>query len=438
MLVFFLYVFFLNFFSCFLNSWMLVFFSMMLICPFLLFLNFSSFLIKNDFFFMDIFSFTLIFLTLWICSLSLMSMSSIFSSSNFWLFLLSLNALFFILCLSFSCSNLLFFFFFFESSLIPTLIIIVGWGMKIERMKSGFFLLFYTLFGSLPLLIIISLCQGLNNSLFLGFLDFSYFNFLVFFFSILGFLIKMPMFLMHSWLPKAHVEAPVCGSMVLAGILLKLGGYGLHRFMFIYKFFFNLNYVWLFISVWGGILSSFISMRQIDMKSLVAFSSVSHMALVILGIMINFELSLISSYMMMISHGLCSSALFFLVNVVYERSGTRSILLNKGLLSFSPSLSLWWFLFCSFNMAAPPSMNLFSEMILVNCICSWSFFLIFFLMLACFLSAVYSLFLYVSLNHGKFFSNFFSLFSFEFRENLILILHLVPLVFFFLKIDFFF
>lgn len=125
----------------------------------------------------------------------------------------------------------------------------------------------------------------------------------------------------------------------------------------------------------------------------------------------------------MLAHGLCSSGLFCLANLSYERVRRRSLIINKGIMNFLPSLSLWWFLLCSGNIAAPPTLNLLGEISLLNRIISWSFFSIIFLSLLSFFRAAYSLYLFSLSQQGKFYSSLFSFFNISIREYLVLFLH---------------
>nr|YP_010580020.1 NADH dehydrogenase subunit 4 [Chironomus anthracinus]UZS77059.1 NADH dehydrogenase subunit 4 [Chironomus anthracinus] len=423
---------------CFMKNmfWMvqnMIFFSFFL-C---LFMSFNLSLFNSVMIFgMDVLSFGLILLSFWICALMIMSSSGVyFSKLNFNYFLFNVIFLLFMLLLTFSCMNLFLFYVFFESSLIPTLFLILGWGYQPERLQAGLYLLFYTLFASLPLLM--ALFYIMNNFYSLNFLflkEFNIENFLLYFFLVFAFLVKMPMFLVHLWLPKAHVEAPVSGSMILAGVLLKLGGYGLIRvFSIIVNISMKLNIFWIVLSLVGGFLVSLICLRQIDLKSLVAYSSVAHMSLVIGGLMVLLSWGWGFSYSLMIAHGLCSSGLFYLVNLTYERLGSRSLLINKGMLSFMPSVAMWWFLLCSSNMAAPPSLNLVGEIGLINSVLGWSQISMFLLMLVSFFSAAYTLYLYSYSQHGKFNNGNYS-FSFALnREYLVLMLHWLPVNLLFLK-----
>nr|ATN41136.1 NADH dehydrogenase subunit 4 [Pterygota sp. 3 LC-2017] len=403
------------------------------------FLNHNLMMFNIELFFgLDLLSFGLILLSIWICSLMIMSSSNLFKLNlNFNYFLLNIMCLLLLLILTFSSMNLFLFYVFFESSLIPTIFLIFGWGYQPERLQAGLYLLFYTLFASLPLLMVLFFVMSDFFTLNFVFLkEFSLESFLFYFFLVFAFLVKMPMYMVHLWLPKAHVEAPVSGSMILAGVLLKLGGYGLIRvFSIILNLSLKLNIFWMVLSLVGGFLVSLICLRQIDLKALVAYSSVAHMSLVIGGLMTMMSWGWGFSYTLMVAHGLCSSGLFFLVNLFYERLSSRSLMINKGMLTFMPSVSMWWFLLCASNMAAPPTINLLGEIGLLNSIISWSKMIMVLLIFISFFSAAYTLYLYSFSQHGKFNIGDFS-FSFALnREYLILFLHWFPINLLILKGD---
>nr|YP_008081548.1 NADH dehydrogenase subunit 4 [Ascalohybris subjacens]AGK07592.1 NADH dehydrogenase subunit 4 [Ascalohybris subjacens] len=378
----------------------------------------------------DLISFGLILLTFWICSLMLTASESIYRfnyNSSFFMF--NILFLLFMLYLTFCSLNLFYFYLFFESSLIPTLFLIIGWGYQPERLQAGVYLLFYTLCASLPMLVgIFYLYNDCCSLMYFMFSEDYSMNFLFYLCLLFAFLIKMPMFLVHLWLPKAHVEAPISGSMILAGILLKLGGYGMVR---VFKLFISLglslNIIWIVVSLLGGMLVSLICMRQVDLKSLIAYSSVSHMSLVIAGVMTLSYWGLNGSYTLMIGHGLCSSGLFCLANISYERTGSRSLLINKGMMNLMPSMCLWWFLLSSSNMAAPPSLNLLGEISLLNSIVGWSWATMIFIALLSFFGAAYSLYLYSYSQHGELYSGLYSCHNGMVREFILLMLHWIPL-----------
>nr|ADO60523.2 NADH dehydrogenase subunit 4 [Lycus dentipes] len=410
---------------------------LILFLAFFLNFNFSSVFSGLSYFLgCDYLSFYMVSLSIWICFLMILASESIYVNKNYFnLFLLVVWFLSISLFMVFTCMNLFIFYLFFEISLIPTLMLILGWGYQPERIQAGMYMFMYTLAASLPMLIAIFYLSNYFFSL-----DFFFFfpvdSYFLYFSMNLVFFVKMPMFMVHLWLPKAHVEAPIAGSMILAGVMLKLGGYGLIRLIMLFSFIeFSLNLMISSISLVGGFLVTLICLRQSDMKSLIAYSSVSHMALVLAGILTMNCYGLFGSLVMMVAHGLCSSGLFCLANLSYERIGSRSFFLNKGFINLLPNLSLWWFLFSSFNMAAPPSFNLLGEIMLINSVISWGYTSSIMLMLMSFFCASYCLYMYSFSQHGKFYSGLYSFYTINIREYLLLFLHFIPLILLSLSCD---
>ena len=421
------------------NFWLVQNFLFIIIIFILVFFNFNFYWVNIRYFLgIDLISYGLIILRIWICALILISREMILKFNiHLIYFILLILFLLLILFITFRRINIFLFYLFFERRLIPTLFLILGWGYQPERLQAGLYLLFYTLLASLPLLIAIFFIFfysfSINLRILLGFSFYQSFFYLAIIFA---FLVKIPIFLVHLWLPKAHVEAPVSGSIILAGVLLKLGGYGLIRiFPFLLNSGLKFNYWWISIRLVGGVLISLVCLRQIDIKALIAYSSVAHIGIALRGLITLTYWGLRGSYTLIIAHGLCSSGLFRLANISYERLRRRSLLINKGLLNFIPRISLWWFLLCAGNMAAPPTLNLLGEVRLLNRIISWSWFSIILLSLLSFFSAAYSLYLFALRQHGKIYSALYS-FSINYvREYLILFLHWFPLNILILKRD---
>nr|YP_010251422.1 NADH dehydrogenase subunit 4 [Carios vespertilionis]QTW91419.1 NADH dehydrogenase subunit 4 [Carios vespertilionis]QTW91432.1 NADH dehydrogenase subunit 4 [Carios vespertilionis] len=384
---------------------------------------------------MDLLSFLLIELSLWMIMLMFLASMNlkVFNGKLYnWYILFMLM----MLCLCFSISNLLGFYLFFESVLFPIIMLIFGWGNQPERLQAGIYMLFYTLFGSLPLLLFLLMNNFYLSFLFMSWIDFSS-NFFLMMMSSFAFLVKLPMFLVHMWLPKAHVEAPIVGSMILAGVLLKLGIYGMFRLLFMIIDSVIVHGCWMIsILVLGSVMICLICLCQVDMKALIAYSSVSHMGLAMAGLLSLHVWGFYGNLLIMLGHGLCSSGLFCLANFYYERFKTRSMIMLSGMGIFFPFLSIWWFFFCVINMAAPPTMNLGGELLLMGALIKWSSFLVIPLGVISFLSAGYSLYLFSYTQHGKGWI-YYSVYLISVRESLLMFLHLIPLVCWCLKMELF-
>jgi NADH-ubiquinone oxidoreductase chain 4 len=255
--------------------------------------SYSEIFFLNSYFLYDSIRLSLVVLRLWVSLLIVFSRFKIYRfDENKKYFFFFVYLLLLVLIVSFFCGGYLYFYFFFEVSLIPTLLIIIGWGYQPERLQAGLYFLFYTLTASLPLLILL-LYLFVN----LGTLSFFYVGplftevwgvsvlFIIGFIGAMAFLVKLPIYFTHLWLPKAHVEAPVAGSIILAGVLLKLGGYGLIRLLGITR-----NYIkvlgpyFIGLSLVGIVYVGFICCRINDFKALVAYSSVAHIGMVICGL----------------------------------------------------------------------------------------------------------------------------------------------------------
>nr|YP_010950484.1 NADH dehydrogenase subunit 4 [Lumpenus sagitta]WMI36440.1 NADH dehydrogenase subunit 4 [Lumpenus sagitta] len=345
------------------------------------------------------------------------------------------------LILAFGATEIIMFYVMFEATLIPTLIIITRWGNQTERLNAGIYFLFYTLAGSLPLLVALLLLQNSAGTLSLLTLQYSdpvqltsYADKLWWAGCLLAFLVKMPLYGVHLWLPKAHVEAPVAGSMILAAVLLKLGGYGMMRMVVMLDpLTQELSYPFIIFALWGVIMTGSICLRQTDLKSLIAYSSVSHMGLVVGGILIQTPWGFTGALILMIAHGLASSALFCLANTNYERTHSRTMLLARGLQMVLPLMTTWWFVASLANLALPPLPNLMGEIMIIVSMFNWSWWTLVLTGAGTLITASYSLYMFLMTQRGPLPAHIMALDPSHTREHLLMALHLIPLLMLVLK-----
>nr|APP87491.1 NADH dehydrogenase subunit 4 [Periphyllus acerihabitans] len=399
---------------------------------------FNYFLNISYLFGMDMFSYLMFMLSIWIVSLVYMSSLNLKQMYSYYFnILMFIFIMIFYFC--FFSNNFILFYIFYEINLIPIIILIYGWGYQYERFKAGFYLFMYMIFFSLPFFFCLLILNDLYF-IFMYYYDFLYnLNIYYYLFLMMIFLVKMPLFMFHIWLPKAHVEAPISGSMILAGVMLKLGGFGIyHTLMLVFKINLMINYFFISLSLLGMLILSLLCFFQSDLKILIAYSSVVHMSLVIIGLLTLNNWGYSGSLMLMFGHGLCSSGLFCLSNICYLRFKSRSMFLNKGLINIFPFLSFWWFMLCSSNMSFPPSMNLFGELFLLISLMIWLDYLYIFYFVIMILMFLYSLYLYLYSQYGKLFFNMNYLIYINLSEYMLLFLHWLPLNLIFLIMELFY
>lgn len=240
------------------------------------------------------------------------------------------------------------------------------------------------------------------------------------------------MFPFHVWLPEAHVEAPTVGSVLLAGVLLKLGTYGMLRFL-IPLFPQANNYFTPFVfllSIIAIIYISLTALRQIDLKKIIAYASIAHMNYVVLGMFSLNLTSYVGSIFLMISHGLVSSALFFSIGILYDRYKTRILKYYGGLVVFMPLFSFFFLIFTLANMSFPGTSNFIGEFLVLVSLINDNFFICFLSTFCIIFGAVYSIWLYNRIIFGDI-SFYFSIYSdICKREFVLLFLLLCSIIFF--------
>lgn len=271
----------------------------------------------------------------------------------------------------FSSLDILCFYLLFEAVLIPMFLVISFYGSRQRRIRSAYMLFLYTLFSSLIMflaILFIFFKFGTTDYLVLKTVTFDSFSeklcWVAFF---LSFAVKMPLVPFHIWLPEAHCEAPTSGSVILAGILLKLGGFGFLRYsigLFSDASCFFTPFVFI-ISVLGIVYASLTTIQQIDLKKIIAYSSVGHMGVVTIGIFSSLHQSILGAIFLMISHGIVSGALFLCIGILYERHHTRIIKYYSGLLVTMPVFSTFFTIFIMANIGLPGTSSFVGEFLII-------------------------------------------------------------------------
>jgi len=337
----------------------------------------------------------------------------------------------------FLVTNLLLFYIYFEAILIPMFLIILIWGSRKRKIHASFLFFFFTLIGSLFMILGILwlyLYVGELNIQILQYIILSKEHQLILWFLFfIAFAVKVPMYPVHSWLPEAHVEAPTGGSIILAGVLLKLGLYGMLRILIVLFPIANIYYTPLvitlsFISV---IFISIIILQQIDLKKIIAYSSIAHMNFAVIGIFSNNIYGIEGSIFTMLSHGLISSMLFFCIGILYDRYGERNLLYYTNIVQIMPFFSFFFFFSIIANLGMPGTSSFIGEFLLLLSLSFKSIFLLFVMSWTLFLTTIYCIWLFNRICFGYMSKKYVIIYKDLIRfESLILIIFTILILFF--------
>lgn len=324
-------------------------------------------------------------------------------SQEFMILLLLLESM---LLATWTILDLLTFYVLYESILIPMFLLIGLGGSRSRKIRAAYQLVLYTLFGSLfmlPCLLFIYSETGTTNLELLYHHEWSIQKQLVLWWGFfLAFAVKIPMVPLHLWLPEAHVEASTAGSVLLAGVLLKLGSYGFLRFC-IPLFTEACSYYspWILtLSLVALIYTSLTTLRQVDLKKIIAYSSIAHMNMVMLSLFSLNDLGAMAAMFMMLSHGIVSPALFLCVGVLYDRYHTKLLKYLGGCATTMPLFSMMFLLFSLANMALPLFPNFIAEFLTLCGVFTFHTWAMLLALTSMVLSAAYSLWAYARVVHG--------------------------------------
>jgi proton-translocating NADH-quinone oxidoreductase chain M len=331
-------------------------------------------------------------------------------------YLIAFLILDFFLIGTFCVLDLLLFYIFFESVLIPMFLIVGIWGSRERKILAAYYFFLYTLLGSvLMLLSILYIYIQVGTTNYEVLLTFSFSKIeqkYLWFTFFLAFASKVPMIPVHLWLPEAHVEAPTAGSVILAGVLLKLGTYGFIRFslpLFPYASFFFTPLVYT-IALIGIVYTSFTAIRQTDFKRIIAYTSIAHMNLVILGIFSFNVIGIEGAILQSLSHGFVASALFLIIGVVYDRYKTRLVQYYGGLASVMPIYIFIFLFFTLANISFPGTSSFVGEFLILVGSFKVNTTITFLGAISTVIGAAYSLWLFNRISYGNLKTQYTNLF----------------------------